>query len=62
MHPEGTRTPESLPPRLRKLVEEGKAIAPRHQMRDVLACLGRPPGVISDAGTRALQQQRGDRV
>lgn len=58
----GQRTSDSLPASLRKLVEGGKATAPQRELADVLAEIGRPPGSVSDAGTRALAQQRGDRV
>ncbi len=51
-----------LPPRLRKLVDQGKVVVPTRTMRDVLTGVGRPPGTVTDAGTRALQEQRGDRA
>jgi hypothetical protein len=53
---------DSLALRLRKLVDEGKAVAPQRSLRDVIVEIGRPPGPVTDAGTRALQEQRGDRV
>lgn len=56
------RTLESLPASLRKLAMEGKASPPRRELADVLDEIGRPAGPVTDAGTRALAEQRGDRV
>lgn len=56
------RTTDSLPVALRKLIAEGKATPPERVLGDVLAQIGRPPGDVTDAGTRALAEQRGDRV
>lgn len=53
---------DALPASLRKLVQEGKLVLPRRELRDVLAEMRRPRGPASDAGTRARQEQRGDRV
>jgi len=56
-----SRAIESLPPALRELVERGHAAAPQRELAEVLAEIGRPPGAVSDAGTRALAEQRGER-
>ena len=58
----GQRTLDSLPASLRKLVDDGKASAPEREVTDVLSEIGRPPGDVTDAGTRAIAEQRGDRV
>ena len=33
----------------------------RRDLREVLREIGSPPGPVTDAGTRALQEQRGER-
>ncbi|MTD44432.1 hypothetical protein GKE82_09040 [Conexibacter sp. W3-3-2] len=53
---------DALPPRLRAMIADGRAIAPRRDLREVLREIELPPAPSSDAGTRALQEQRGDRV
>lgn len=50
-----------LPPRLRQLIADGRAVAPTRDHREVLREIGVPPGPVTDAGTRALQEQRGER-
>lgn len=55
-------TTDSLPPRLRALTEQGALRLPERDLAEVLAEIGRPAGPVSDAGTRALQEQRGDRA
>ena len=48
------------PPRIRELIARGEARPARERMNEVLARIGPLEGPISDAGTRALQEQRGD--
>lgn len=53
---------QQYPPRIRKLVAQGDAVSARRLLSDVLASIGPRHGPITDAGTRALQEQRGDVV
>jgi hypothetical protein len=50
------------PPRTRALIARGDARPARRQLSEVLAKIGPRHGPITDAGTRALQEQRGDIV
>lgn len=50
------------PPRTRELIAQGDVRPARRLLRDVLASIGPRHGPITDAGTRALQKQRGDVV
>lgn len=52
---------DELPPNLRAMIADGRAVAPRRDLREVLREIELPPAPPSDAGTRALQEQRGDR-
>jgi hypothetical protein len=47
---------------MRELIAKGGARPPRQRLRDVLTRIGPRYGPISDAGTRALHEQRGDVV
>jgi hypothetical protein len=59
----GKRTLEhQYPPRMRELIAKGGARPARRRLRDVLTRIGPRHGPITDAGTRALQEQRGDVV
>ncbi|HMJ02525.1 MAG TPA: hypothetical protein VK506_06265 [Conexibacter sp.] len=53
---------QQYPPQVRKLIAEGAARPPQGRLSDVLARIGPRDGPIGDAGTRALQEQRGDRA
>jgi len=53
---------EQYPRRTRDLIARGAARAPRGRLSDVLAKIGPHLGPITNAGTRALQEQRGDVV
>jgi hypothetical protein len=55
------RSTRSLPGSIRRLIERGEARAPQRDLADVLSEIGRPPGPVTDAGTRALAEQRGER-
>jgi hypothetical protein len=44
-----------------RLVREGRLRPATKDLRDVLARRGELRGPVSDAGTRALQEQRGER-
>jgi len=50
------------PPRTRELIAQGGACPARRRLSDVLARIGPRQGPITDVGTRALQEQRGDVV
>jgi hypothetical protein len=50
------------PPHTRALIAQGAARPARRPLSDVLARFGPRHGPITDAGTRALQEQRGDVV
>jgi hypothetical protein len=52
----------SLPPAIQRLIADGRAVPARRDLHEVLREIGRPPGPVSDAGTRALQEQRGERA
>jgi hypothetical protein len=52
---------EQLPESLRELVAAGRAVPASRDLRAVLREVGAPPGPVTDAGTRALQEQRGER-
>ncbi|MCW2987053.1 MAG: hypothetical protein JWR63_4623 [Conexibacter sp.] len=54
------RTPKTGPV-LDRLEREGRIRPATADLRDVLARRGPLTGPITDAGTRALQEQRGDR-
>jgi hypothetical protein len=45
---------------IRKLAEQGRLKPPLRRLRDVLAERGPLRGPVSDAGSRAVQEQRGD--
>lgn len=47
-------------PVIRKLAEQGRLKPPLRRLRDVLAERGPLRGPVSDAGSRAVQEQRGD--
>jgi len=51
---------QQYPPRIRKLVAQGDAVPARRLLSDVLVRIGPRHGPITGAGTRALQEQRGD--
>lgn len=53
-------TTEQYPPRLQALIEHGEAQPPQRRLRDVLAEIGPPQSPVSQAGTRALQEQRSE--
>lgn len=50
---------QQYPPRVRELIAEGAARPPGRRLSDVLAAIGQRHGPITDAGTRALLEQRG---
>ena len=52
---------DALPPAIRRLIAEGRAVPARRDLHEVLREIGSPPGPVTDAGTRALQEQRGER-
>jgi hypothetical protein len=52
----------TYPPRAQTLIAQGIARPARARLSDVLARIGPRRGPITDAGTRALQEQRGDMV
>jgi len=52
---------DTLPRAFRRLIAEGRAVAARRDLHEVLREIGVPPGPLTDAGTRALQEQRGER-
>jgi hypothetical protein len=59
----GKRTlQQQYPPRMRALIAQGAARPAQRRLSDVLATIGPRHGPITDAGTRALQEQRGDVV
>jgi hypothetical protein len=47
---------------LDRLVRDGVVQPPTRRFKDFLAIRGPQHGPVSDAGTRAVQQQRGKRV
>jgi hypothetical protein len=57
-----TSNPASLPPSIRRLIAEGRILPATRNLHEVLREIGHPPGPVSDAGTRALQEQRGERA
>jgi hypothetical protein len=52
----------TYPPHTRALIARGDARPAQGRLSDVLARVGPRHGPITDAGTRALQEQRGDVV
>ena len=46
----------------KRLAQEGLVRLPTRTLADFLAARGALEGPVTDAGTRALQEQRGDRV
>jgi hypothetical protein len=52
----------SLSPAIQRLIAEGRIVPATRNLHEVLREIGRPPGPVSDAGTRALQEQRGERA
>ncbi len=48
-------------PELQRLAEQGRVKRPSRRLADVLAERGPLRGAVSDAGSRALQEQRGKR-
>lgn len=50
-----------LAPAVRRLIGQGRAVPARRDLHEVLREIGSPPGPVTDAGTRALQEQRGER-
>jgi hypothetical protein len=60
----GVKPPRRNPkknPAIDRLVREGKLLPATADIREVLARRGPLTGPITDAGTRALQEQRGER-
>jgi hypothetical protein len=53
--------PPALSPELQKVAAQGRVKPPSRRMSDVLAERGPMSGPVSDAGSRAVQEQRGDR-
>lgn len=53
---------QQYPPRTRELIARGDARPARRRLSEVLARIGPRHGPVTDAGTRALQEQRGDVV
>ncbi len=53
---------QHYPPQMRELIAQGAARPAQRRLSDVLATIGPRHGPITDAGTRALQEQRGDVV
>lgn len=51
---------QQYPPHTRKLIATGAARPAGRCLHDVLTKIGPRHGPITDAGTRALQTQRGD--
>jgi len=49
---------ESLPAGLRQLIADGHVVPARRDVHEVLRAIDRPNGPVTDAGTRALQEQR----
>jgi hypothetical protein len=47
---------------LDRLARDGLVQLPTRRLEEFLAARGRQAGPVSDAGTRAVQQQRGERV
>lgn len=54
--------PAKPDPVIDRLVREGKLRPATLDLRDVLARRGPMTGPITDAGTRAVQEQRGERL
>jgi hypothetical protein len=52
---------DDLSPAVRRLIAEARAVPARRHLHDVIREIGSPPGPVTDAGTRALQEQRGGR-
>jgi hypothetical protein len=50
------------PPRIERMIASGAVRPPQRALNKVLAEIGPRTGQITDAGTRALQEQRGDVV
>lgn len=53
---------QRYPPQLRDLIAQGAARPAQRRLSDVMARIGPRQGPITYAGTRALQEQRGDVV
>jgi hypothetical protein len=53
---------QQYPPRTRELIAQGAARPARRRLSDVLVRIGPRHGPVSNAGMRALQEQRGDVV
>ena len=51
---------QQYPPRMRELIAHGAALPAQRRLNEVLATIAPRHGPITDAGTRALQEQRGD--
>jgi hypothetical protein len=51
---------QQYPSRMRALIARGDARPARRRLSEVLAGIGPRHGPITNAGTRALQEQRGD--
>lgn len=58
---ESPRPSESSERPLERLIREGLVRAPDRRLSDVLAERGALGGPITDAGSRAVQEQRGER-
>jgi len=58
--PRDAPSTDALPPAVRRFAEGG-AVPARRDLHEVLREIGSPPGPVTDAGTRALQEQRGER-
>jgi hypothetical protein len=52
---------DALPSAIRQLIADGRAVPARRDLHEVLREIGDPPGPVTDAGSRALQEQRGER-
>jgi hypothetical protein len=56
------RHPQAAPSaELQRLAAQGRVKLPERRLADVLAERGPLRGALSDAGSRAVQEQRGDR-
>jgi hypothetical protein len=57
----GTPSTEGLPPEVREMIADGRVVPATRDLHEVLREVGSPPGPVTDAGTRALQELRGER-